>query len=949
MLDRTPLGRIAALCPVVACLLFAGAALCQGQTNVLTQHNDPQRTGANLAETMLSPASVASPDFVQLGSYPVRGQVFAQPLLVSGVDVVGRGKRNLVLVATAKNLVYAFDADRMGEQAELWAFDAGSGITANAALVYSPKKPDISPEIGILGTPVIDLAHLTIYFVAMTQPVAGRAEFFHTLHAVDLRNGQSRGSIRITGNMEGGGIFNSGRENQRAALAMMGDQVFISWAGFGDIAPYDGLVMTYGAVDAPGGLKKHNQFQVAHVSELGLLPRHKSGGIWHSGGGPAIDERNQFMYVVTGNGENSESNAGRDFDSSDVKLDGTLRVIDYFTPSFQGFLNDNDLDLSVAGPMIPWEWRDSRGNIVRRMLHGSKQGILYNLNRDNMGHFHAHSNPIQQVSVFDEPNPGDQKDKNHIHSTPTLWQTGAERRVYVASDWGLGIRAFRLRDDGQLETTPFLSARDDRNRYAFNQLSLSANGAANGVLWTIGCVGCVADSPPETKAAGKQSVLLAYDASRLGAPIFSSSQLGVFARFGTVTVANGRVYVPTFSGNVAVFGLLPSAPPPVDNAARAERRNLLQSNWGRQGNFELLVPEGNAVRHFFRNNDDPQFGWHLLGDRTLAYPCRPQQLCATPRSATVIQSNFKGDGVHGNFEAIVRVAPPIATQPDHLDFWFLDSKTSKWNGPFPLIADGKPVDGVTGDPVLIQSNWGRQGNFELLVPQGHAVRHYFRNNDDPQFGWHLLGDRMLGYPCRPQQLCATPRSVTFLQSNFKGDGVHGNFEAIVRVAPPIATEPDHLDFWFLDSKTSKWNGPFPLLADGKPVDGVTGDPVLIQSNWGRQGNFELLVPEGHAVRHYFRNNDDPQFGWHLLADRMLGYLCRPQQLCTSPRSVTFIQSNFKADGVHGDFEAIVRVAPPIATEPDHLDFWFLDSRTSKWNGPFPLLADGKPVNGVTGN
>ena len=53
--------------------------------------------------------------------------------------------------------------------------------------------------------------------------------------------------------------------------------------------------------------------------------------------------------------------------------------------------------------MIPWEWRDSRGNIVRRLLHGSKQGILYNLNRDNMGHFHAHSNPIQQVSVFDEP------------------------------------------------------------------------------------------------------------------------------------------------------------------------------------------------------------------------------------------------------------------------------------------------------------------------------------------------------------------------------------------------------------------------------------------------------------------------------------------------------------------------------------------------------------------
>jgi hypothetical protein len=64
--------------------------------------------------------------------------------------------------------------------------------------------------------------------------------------------------------------------------------------------------------------------------------------------------------------------------------------------------------------------------------------------------------------------------------------------------------------------------------------------------------------------------------------------------------------------------------------------------------------------------------------------------------------------------------------------------------------------------------------------------------------------------------------MTFIQSNFLGDGVHGNFEAIVRVAPPIATEPDHLDFWFLDSKEFKWNGPFPLSADGQPINGVTG-------------------------------------------------------------------------------------------------------------------------------
>jgi hypothetical protein len=458
----------------------------------------------------------------------VEGQVFAQPLYASGVNVLGKGRRNVLFVATAHNLLYAYDADQTGKQALLWSFDAGSGIAANASQLYPGRRscsgagqgemPDICPEVGRTGTPVVDLAHSTIYFVALTQPVRDEG-FFHTLHAVDIGSGRSRGSIRITGSIEGGGTFNSGRQNQRAALALMGDRVFVSWAGFGDIAPYDGLIMSYGTVDSAGGFVKHTQFQVARFNPV-LGQRHKSGGIWHSGGGPAIDERNQFMYVVTGNGVSQEAHAGEDFDSSDVKLDTNLRVIDYFTPSFQGLLNDNDLDLSASGPMIPQEWRDSHGNFVRRLLHGSKQGILYNLNRDNMGHFHEHSNPVQQVSVFDEPNPGvPSKPKLHIHSTPTYWQIGNDRRVYVASDWGLGIRAYRLLDNGQLETRAFLSARDDRNRYAFNQLSLSANGSKDGVLWTVGCVSCVVDNPPDTNATGKQGVLLAYDASRLGNPI----------------------------------------------------------------------------------------------------------------------------------------------------------------------------------------------------------------------------------------------------------------------------------------------------------------------------------------------------------------------------------------------------------------------------------------------
>ena len=361
--------------------------------------------------------------------------------------------------------------------------------------------------------------------------------------------------------------------------------------------------------------------------------------------------------------------------------------------------------------------------------------------------------------------------------------------------------------------------------------------------------------------------------------------------------------------------------------------SLIQSNWGRVGNFEMLAPQWNRVGQFFRDNDSGGFAWH--SPRDFAYLARPNQLGATPRSVTFIQSNFKGDGVHGNFEAVVRVAPPIATLPDHLDFWFFDSGTFRWNGPFSISADGAAIDGATGDPSFLQGNWGDRGNFELLVPHGNMIRQYFRNNDDPAFAWHFL--REFGYPVRPQQLGPTPRSVTFIQSSFKADGVHGNFEAIVRVAPPIATDPDRLDFFFLDSRTSRWNGPFPIIADGTPIEGVTGDPSFIQGTWGANGNFELLVPQGNVIKQYFRNNDDPGFAWHFL--REFGYPARAGQLGPTPRAVTFIQSNFKGDGAHGNFEAVVRVAPPFALDPDYLDFWFLDSKTSQWHGPFPLTAD----------
>jgi len=163
--------------------------------------------------------------------------------------------------------------------------------------------------------------------------------------------------------------------------------------------------------------------------------------------------------------------------------------------------------------------------------------------------------------------------------------------------------------------------------------------------------------------------------------------------------------------------------------------------------------------------------------------------------------------------------PPLATMPDYLESWSFDSSLGHWQGPSPLTVNNAPVTGVTGDPQLIQGTWGTRGNFELLVPQGKNINHYYRDNDDPSLAWHLV--RTVPYPQIP--LGATPKDIGFIQSNFNDDGVHGGFELVTRVAPsPTIQGADYLDFWSFDSLAGKWNGAFHVLVGGGLVSGITG-------------------------------------------------------------------------------------------------------------------------------
>src|SRR5437588_10134858 len=127
--------------------------------SVLTWHNDLARTGLDANETQLTQANVNQTGFGKLFSYPVDGQIYAQPLYVSNVAIPGKGTHNVVFVATETDSVYAFDADSAGTNGGLlWHVTLGTPAVLPNPYIYPPGErygPNITPYYGITGTPVV--------------------------------------------------------------------------------------------------------------------------------------------------------------------------------------------------------------------------------------------------------------------------------------------------------------------------------------------------------------------------------------------------------------------------------------------------------------------------------------------------------------------------------------------------------------------------------------------------------------------------------------------------------------------------------------------------------------------------------------------------------------------------------------------------------------------------
>ena len=504
-----------------------------------TFHNDGLRTGQNLNETVLTPANVNTTNFEKLFSYPLDGLSLASPLYVANVNIPGHGFHNVVYVATEHDSVYAFDADGLSNT-PLWQvsfINPAAGVTPVPA-ADTGETGDIPNEIGITGTPVIDPVSGTIYVVAKTKEVSGNTtSYVQRLHALDITTGAEKfgGPVVIQASVAGTGPGSQGGqvpfgpllENQRAALLLTNGVVYFGFSSHGDNPPYYGWLLGY------------NASTLQRVFVHNSAPNVGKAGIWMDGDGPAVDASGN-IYFITGDGVLDANTGGVDYGDCFMKVSPSGTVLDYFSPSVQTTLDASNLDLgSGGGLLLP----DQPGTFPHEMVSAGKNGTIYLVNRDNMGHYNHTSDPDIQSLVNVFTNNLGQEGGNF--SSPVYFNS----KVYF-SPVQTTVQAFSL-TNGLLSAKP-TSQSSEVYAQRGGTMAISANGNTNGILWTL-----------QSNGTTVPGTLHAYDATDLGKELYNSDQAGlrdtldIWWKFTTPVVANGKVFVVS-TGQLTAYGLLPN-------------------------------------------------------------------------------------------------------------------------------------------------------------------------------------------------------------------------------------------------------------------------------------------------------------------------------------------------------------------------------------------------------
>ncbi len=522
-----------------------------GKVSVLTASYDTMRTGQNLQETTLTTANVNTDHFGLLASFPVVGDIQAQPLYVPNVTIQGK-PHNVVYIATTADHVSAFDADTRGSGAEaLWDDDLG----------ISGQAP------GIYGTPVIALdghGGGTLYVVTNDSPQSEH------LHALDITNGKPRSGSPMLIAPQG---LHPATTYERTGLALVNGVIYGGWRAdeFSKFAEH-GWVMAFDAHT----LKLISAFNTTPDGDTIVqgpnfgngLSLGNPGSVWQSTTGLSVDAAGN-VYPVVSNGPFTGDKGGKSYGDSFLKLrliKGTLSLVDSFTPFDQQCLVAWDHDLGSSGNLL---LPDQTGPHPHLMISVSKGGRLYVVDRDHLGKYVSVSGldckqpPKQETHIDQVVQESQDGLLPGLFMAPVYWQTpDGKQYVYVSgadADTARGdtIKAFEL-TNGQLNLTPAMQTALTYG-YPGAGIVVTSNGkrADTGILWALQPGHCTAGNC----APQSPGILHAYDATNLSRELYTSDQnperdgMDSYQRFTRPVVADGKVFVCSQS-TLSIYGLL---------------------------------------------------------------------------------------------------------------------------------------------------------------------------------------------------------------------------------------------------------------------------------------------------------------------------------------------------------------------------------------------------------
>jgi outer membrane protein assembly factor BamB len=506
---------LSAFCAACA-VLFYDFIPANAQVNVTQFHNHQSRDGLYIDPAFTRGAAVRlkrDPNF----DGTIVGNVYAQPLYIED----GPNGRAMVIVATESNNVYSLDAR---DGSIIWQRNVGEPVSAED-LMCTKFDP-----LGITGTPVVDLPSRALFFDAMITPDSGATKK-HLIFSLNVDTGDVNPGwpVDVDAATYDGIHFDASIQQQRPALGIVGNTVYVGYGSMRDCSPFHGWLV---------GVPMNDP---ANLTAWAAATKNHGGAIWGVGG-IASDGKNPF--VTTGNTFNPPDWEGG---HAVIRfLPGPIfsgSSTDYWVPQNWPMLDTFEWDLGSSGPLLV----DVPGATPSRLVVAlGKDRNMYLVNRDNLGGIVP---PVATALV----------------ANSTILQAAAAYRTqqstYVAlranNDGNTVLSAVRI----TATNPPVIASAWDINRGAGgcgSPFVTSTDGTNNMIVWVVGT--------EDHLTAGDQR-LHGYDGNT-GAVVYDGGgpnevMAGTHYYSTTGIVARGRVYV---AGDNKVFAFVLSRPSPKGRA-----------------------------------------------------------------------------------------------------------------------------------------------------------------------------------------------------------------------------------------------------------------------------------------------------------------------------------------------------------------------------------------------